>query len=106
MISMGSKITLLRGNWILFRQKGILLKLKRNLLRLKRILSRGVLHLSTDGGVLLRFEKLILRWTHFFEKSNPEWDRNFKIFSKFPTFFANFPKKVPYEGLIFLFWCF
>ena len=45
----------------------------------------GVLVLSTNGDVPLKFEKWTLRETHFwrlFLKSDPEWDWNSKFFSK------------------------
>ena len=63
----------------------------------------GVLPLSTDGDAPLRFEKLILLGTHFLKGIDAERDWNSKIFSKFPTSFPNFTKKLPTRDWFFYF---
>ena len=73
---------------------------------LKDVFYRGATTLVDRRDAPLRFEKLTLLGTHFCGKSDPEWDWNFLLFSKFPTFFPNFQKMYPTEGLIFIFWYF
>ena len=65
--------------------------------------SPGVLPLSTDGDAPLRFEKLTLRGTHFLKKVTQNGTEMPKFSQNFLLVFQNFPKKVPYEGLIFYF---
>ena len=53
--------------------------------------SQGVTTLVYRRWCSTEVRKIDPTWDSF-EKSDPEWDWNFKIFSNFPTFFPNFPR--------------
>ena len=86
-------------NWrLLFNATSLLLKTMHR--------SQGISYVKWGGTTLVdrcrsADEELTLRGTHFLKRGDPEWDWNFKIFSKFSIFFPKFSKKGILRGTDF-----